>query len=200
MESGESVPTTVQTILSNGTEISYTLSEGDRPAGGRQCGTCSLCCRLLPVLDLKVGFTKCPHSRHHAGGCCKIHATKPRACELWSCRWLVDPECNLPRPDRAHYVIDVLPDEIEATDRDGNKQTVPVIQVWIDPAWPEAHREPRLRAWLAEQASQTGMAAIVRSGKPDSLVLAAPALTSTRTWIESTATVGPGVGLWNAHG
>jgi len=55
----------------------------------RQCGTCSLCCKLLGVPEVKEDFTWCPHCRMPGGGC-SIYATRPAPCRDYKCQWLVD--------------------------------------------------------------------------------------------------------------
>jgi len=59
----------------------------------------------------------------------------PPECAIWNCRWLVnDDTADLPRPDRAHYVIDLMPDFITIrNDETGENQHIQVVQVSIDP-------------------------------------------------------------------
>ena len=76
---------------------------------------------------------------------------------------------------------------------------LPVVQVWVNPRFPDAHRDPRLRAWLADNALKTGMAAIVRYGLEagPGLVLAPPTMTADKVWMEIPSQLGEGVGLWS---
>jgi hypothetical protein len=130
----------------------------------RQCGDCQLCCRLLAVKALgKPHHTRCKHQKFHKG--CGVYntAAMPPECRLWSCRWVLgDDTGDLPRPDRSHYVIDVMPDFITLQDNQtGQQQAIPVVQIWVDPAHPLAHRDPALRAYLLRRG-QEGIAALVR--------------------------------------
>jgi hypothetical protein len=64
-----------------------------------------------------------------------------------------------------------------------------VLQVWVDPARPKAHRDPMLRAYLALMAERHRMAALIRWGYPDqegreAMFLAAPCLSDDGEWIE----------------
>ncbi|QOZ26500.1 MULTISPECIES: YkgJ family cysteine cluster protein [Bradyrhizobium] len=53
----------------------------------RQCGTCTLCCKVLEVTDLgKPVNTACKHIM--SGGGCEIYAQRPRQCRTFSCAWL----------------------------------------------------------------------------------------------------------------
>jgi len=176
----------------------------------RRCGDCQLCCKLLPMqadadrqlqrtgtieAAIKVGLLtrhdadhtvadfdkpagqRCPHQRHHKG--CSVYAVRPFGCRFWNCRWLAEDDvADLQRPDRSHYVIDVSPDFV----RDGER-TVPVIQVWIDPDYPDAHRDPALRAFLLRSAHE-GYAALIRLSSMNAFLLAAPPFFTDGEWHE----------------
>ena len=147
----------------------------------RACGDCQLCCRLLPTDEInKPANQRCPHQKSYCG--CTIYPRRPMSCQLWSCRWLVDEStAGLPRPDRTHYVIDLIPDFITMKPHDGSTPThIEVIQVWIDPAHRLAHRAPSFRRWLAAQ----GKPAIIRYSSKEGFVLFPPALTGGEGWVE----------------
>jgi hypothetical protein len=152
----------------------------------RKCGDCQLCCKLLPVSEIgKPAATRCEHQRHGKG--CAIYARRPRSCQLWSCQWLTHEDTrDLKRPDRAHYVIDPLPDYIRLrNDDDGSVREIPVIQIWLDKKFPDAHRDPALRAWLAKRYDETGMLALVRMpGNNGAIGLFPPASNNTHEWGE----------------
>jgi hypothetical protein len=130
----------------------------------RQCGDCQLCCRLLPVPPLgKKAGERCQHQKF-GKGCAVYHtAAMPPECGLWNCQWLTnDDTAGLSRPDRSHYVIDIVPDFMTLQDNaTGQQYKIPVVQIWIDPAHPLAHRDPALRAFLLRRGEQ-GIAALVR--------------------------------------
>jgi hypothetical protein len=153
----------------------------------RTCGECTLCCRLVPVASLnKPGGVRCKHQRFRTG--CAIYRKEgfPIECGLWSCRWLMT-DIDVPRPDRAHYCIDIVPDYITARDnRGGGDITQPVIQIWVDPHYPEAHRDPRLRAWL-EAMSLEGWCALIRFSPSEAMLLIPPLMSSTGRWEEAGA-------------
>jgi hypothetical protein len=53
----------------------------------RECGSCTLCCKVLEVSDLgKPVNTVCNHIL--AGGGCEIYDRRPRQCSTFSCAWL----------------------------------------------------------------------------------------------------------------
>jgi hypothetical protein len=147
----------------------------------RRCGDCQLCCRLLPTDEIaKPALERCPHQKHGVG--CAIYAKRPMSCQLWSCRWLVDDSTrDLPRPDRSHYVIDLIPDFITMTEEDGSSPVhIEVVQVWVDPAHRLAHRAPSFRRWL----DQLGKPAIIRYSNRDGFVLIPASMTGGKGFIE----------------
>lgn len=150
----------------------------------RKCGDCSLCCRLLPVVELgKNAGQRCDHQR--AGKGCMIYATKPFSCAVWNCKWLVDAEtAGLPRPDRAHYVIDIMPDYVTMTPEGGQSIRVPVQQVWVDPQHKDAWRTPEFREFMELQAATRGMATIIRWSSRDAVTVFPPAMNSDNEWHE----------------
>ena len=179
----------------------------------RSCSGCTLCCKLLPMsaqinfspemveASIQLGLIsaaqaanslrdfdkpagqRCPHQRHNKG--CSVYERRPLGCRFWNCRWLVsDDTAELSRPDRSHYVIDISPDYVTYTDNaTGAKVTVPVVQIWCDPAYPDAHRDPALRAFLERRAAE-GQAGLVRYNELDALLIVAPAMTADGKWCE----------------
>src|SRR5215471_6379523 len=110
-----------------------------------------------------------------------------RAARWWSCRWLVnDDTAELSRPDRSHYVLDIIPDFITLTDNDDpdkRPSNVQIIQVWVDPKYPDAHRDPALRDYLKRRGEE-GIAALIRYSARDAFVLFPPAMTGSGEFVE----------------
>jgi len=64
--------------------------ERNRPAPGKSCGSCTLCCKLLGITALeKPQGTWCRHCNKGSG--CKIYSERPDECKTFFCLWLVDP-------------------------------------------------------------------------------------------------------------
>jgi hypothetical protein len=151
----------------------------------RQCGDCQLCCRLVPVPPLgKAAGTACRYQKFHKG-CTVYHKREmPLECSIWSCRWLINDDADeLSRPDRAHYVLDIMPDFITITEEGIEKQHIQVAQIWVDPKYPDAHRDPALRRWLVRRAEE-GVAAIIRYSERDAFILFAPPFSPDGQWHE----------------
>jgi hypothetical protein len=150
----------------------------------RQCGDCQLCCKLLPVRSVGKGAgERCQHQRHHKG--CAVYAQLFKVapeCKLWNCRWLRDESTGeLRRPDRSHYVIDVMPEYVTLYDDVGVGTKVPVVQIWVDPDYPDAHRDPALRDWLE---LHKGWAGLVRYSGHDGFVIFPPNMSADGEWHE----------------
>lgn len=144
-----------------------------------------MCCRLLPVKEIgKRANTRCQHQRTGKG--CAVYRKPnkgfPWSCAFWNCIWLANNDAaELRRPDRAHYVIDVMPDYITTEQSDGQKVVVPAVQIWADPKYPDCHRDPELRAWLIRREGWVGL---VRFSGDDAIVLIPPYMMSTGEWLE----------------
>lgn len=155
----------------------------------RQCGDCTLCCRLVPVAEIsKADGVRC---RHQGFRGCSIYATRPLSCRAYACAWLEDPTAaDLRRPDHAGYVVDMMPDFIRVQNNDTGviERKIPVVQIWLDPKRPEHwghgwNRPGHLRRYL-EQRGEEGFAAIMRLSAMVAFVLFPPAITG-RGWEKS---------------
>ena len=149
-------------------------------ADGRHCGTCTLCCKLLPVRELaKPANTKCQHQSRK--GCAIYHQPLgfPASCAIWNCGWLAGED--LPRPDRAGWVVDIIPDEVRAHNKDtGEVVLITVRQVWVEPGVDPTH-DPRLRRF-AERSAQANAGLLLRYGSGRAVMVVAPAMASDGQW------------------
>jgi hypothetical protein len=72
----------------------------------RSCGSCSLCCKVLGVPEVKEDFKWCPHCKPGRGGC-GIYGERPQRCRDFHCQWLVDERFGEHWfPARAKIIID----------------------------------------------------------------------------------------------
>lgn len=96
----------------------------------RQCGSCSLCCKLMDVPDIKEPHQWCPHARAGAGGCA-IYPRRPERCREFHCMWLIDE--RIPKywyPRTAKIVINAF-----------EAEGVAYVAFVVDPAYPTRWRE-----------------------------------------------------------
>lgn len=152
----------------------------------RKCGSCTLCCRVVPVPELDKGANqRCQYQRHT--GCAVYHRAPqfPRSCGVWSCAWLIGEPATegLRRPDRAGYVIDMMPDLVKMTDNDsGAVHELLVIQVWVDPARRDAWKEPGLLKYAEEAAREHRMGLLLRYSTSEAVAVLAPPLCADGQW------------------
>jgi hypothetical protein len=131
------------------------------PAPGRDCGTCTLCCKVydVPAVE-KLAGTWCQHCQPGRG--CGIHETRPQHCRSFHCMWMTEawlgPEW---KPERSKLVLSVDP-------------ATRFLLVQVDPGAPGAwRREPfygQLKSWAAAGIQQ-GRQVIVFLNKSATVVL-----------------------------
>jgi hypothetical protein len=101
---------------------------------GRECGQCTLCCKLLKVDVIeKPGGQWCKHCTPGKG--CNIYANRPEICEAWFCGWRqwewFGPEWY---PLKSKIVISATDVSL---DPDRSR-----VEVYVDPAYPNQWRKP----------------------------------------------------------
>lgn len=153
------------------------------PGPQRACGDCLLCCKVLPVPDIEKPANKwCEHAKIAHG--CKIYANLPQSCRTWSCLWVLD--AGLPpelQPHKSHVIFDMMTDQIAAVGLGGEVDQHEVVQLWVDPIYPEAHRRPIVRELIEHIADKFRLSTLARIGGRG-ILIAAPSLTSDRKWME----------------
>jgi hypothetical protein len=74
---------------------------------GRQCGACTVCCKLLPVNTdglRKTSNVLCSHCDEGRG--CQIYERRPRVCRDFYCEWRLNPQIPATwRPDKSAIFI-----------------------------------------------------------------------------------------------
>ena len=72
---------------------------------GRSCGSCSLCCKAVPIdKPPKSAGVWCVH--HRAGKGCTIRATRPIICRAFYCGWMLTAELGEEwKPDISKFVL-----------------------------------------------------------------------------------------------
>jgi hypothetical protein len=116
---------------------------------GRECGSCSLCCKLIAVVELsKPEGVWCSHCAPGKARCL-IYDSRPTSCQGFHCGWLQSSDFGPEwRPTTAKMVL--------AAESDGNR-----ITLYVDPSFPTNWRkEPyysqlqNLAVHLAQQQMQ----------------------------------------------
>jgi hypothetical protein len=109
---------------------------------GRQCGKCSLCCKLLHVVELNKPANKwCEHCRPGYGGC-TIHETRPDICRGYFCGWMLSKNVGEEwYPFRCHMILSL-----------GKFNGIQCVTVTVDPNYPLQWKEPPYYAQLQQMA------------------------------------------------
>lgn len=147
-------------------------SGADPVVAGRDCGTCSMCCKLpgIPYIDPpKPPGQWCRHCRPGRG--CSIWSMRPEGCIRFNCDWRKNARLGDEwRPDRCGFLLT------------RTSETSP-YEILVEPAKPDAWRkEPyfsglrRVAAIVAEQGFPVIVAAGVRRWVllPDRVVIVPP--------------------------
>ena len=131
----------------------------------RECGECSLCCKVMGVPEVKPErHSWCPHADPGRG--CKIYEKRPLPCQQFVCLWLIDEKLGEHwYPAKSKILIDY---------RDN------VLCFVVDPAYPRRWLE---QPWLddiktlARHGHKTGKWSTAVLVKGDRIpVLAGPAV------------------------
>jgi hypothetical protein len=79
-------------------------------------------------------------------------------------------------------VLDILPDFVTIV-TDGEETNIQIVQIWVDPDYPDAHRDPALRRWLERRAKQN-ILGLVRYSEYSALCLLPPSWNVKGEWVE----------------
>jgi hypothetical protein len=108
-----------------------------KPVPGRQCGTCSLCCKTVAVKEFaKPNGVWCKQAIRSKG--CAIYESRPDSCRQFTCEWLLEKSLGPDwKPDRSKFVVFVTADNH--------------LTVSVDPGFPSAWRQApyydRIKQW-----------------------------------------------------
>lgn len=106
-------------------------------AVGRQCGDCTLCCKVMAIEELaKPANAWCPHCKPGRG--CQTYANRPAECRSFGCVWLINERLEEHwKPSRSRLVL--------TTSEDG-------LEVRCDPGFPDAWRKQPFRCEMHQWA------------------------------------------------
>jgi hypothetical protein len=129
-------------------------------APGRDCGTCTLCCKVYDVPALAKPAGKwCRHCTPGKG--CGIHETRPDHCRSFFCMWMTEGWLGADwKPERSRFVISVDP-------------ISRYMMVQVDPGQPKAWREEpyysQFRRWAQAMLPEERLVVIL-NGKAATVV------------------------------
>jgi hypothetical protein len=111
-------------------------------APGKSCGSCTKCCKLMGIAELKKpAWTECSHVAPGIG--CRIYPDRPRSCRQFICGWLLDPGMGPElKPDQCHVIF--------------HQQSGQNIVATCDADHPNAWRAPNVLAFLHHLVTSLG--------------------------------------------
>src|SRR6185437_419544 len=86
-----------------------TVNANSRAIAGRECGSCSLCCKVYAISELeKPAGIWCSHCKPGRG--CAIHDALPTQCIEFNCLWRTEASIGPDwKPDRSKMVVTISP-------------------------------------------------------------------------------------------
>ena len=109
---------------------------------GKSCGSCTTCCTVMGVPELKKRpWEVCPHVA--AGLGCQIYSERPSGCRTFFCGWLLDPNMGPDLKPQNCHVIFSLKNEHH-------------IFATCDANYPDAWRAPNVMEFLHRLESSIG--------------------------------------------
>jgi hypothetical protein len=114
-------------------------------APGRECGTCTLCCKVIAVTDFgKLPGVWCQHCKRGVG--CGIYEIRPTDCRTFFCEWMLEKTLGAEwKPERAKFAL--------VTGEGGH------LSAFVDPGFPGAWRNApyfeTFKRWSLEGARAT---------------------------------------------
>jgi uncharacterized protein len=119
-------------------------------APGKSCGSCTLCCAVLEIVELsKPAGPVCENCRAGAG--CAIYADRPQVCRDFECEWLMSRE--LPRQFRPDLIGTILMEDPDSEE----------YRAVCAPAKALAWRNPKVFAHLVRMA-KSGRIVVAKAG------------------------------------
>lgn len=104
----------------------------------------------------------------------------------------------MPRPDRCHYVIDMLLDMGRIVNNEtGEVEPFDCLQIWVDPAFPDAKDDPHLRAYMLRMATEHGWPTLLRWSTRVATSVWPPPLCADRQWHEETTECNENIGRFS---
>src|SRR5262245_3163205 len=125
-----------------------------KKVSSRECGKCSLCCRLLSIPEInKPRDVWCHHC--HPGRGCRIYEQRPDVCRGYKCLWLIDSEFDDRWfPAKAKIIVDVSIENGKA-----------FLRFTVDPHHPNRWREEPYYSTIKKYALQGLRGELLRTGE-----------------------------------
>jgi hypothetical protein len=119
------------------------LQPGSRVVAGRECGTCTLCCKVAAVEEVdKPNGVWCAHCV--PGKRCTVYDRRPPSCRSFYCQWMLEkglgPEW---KPERGKFAL---------VRTEGGRRLTALVDPGFPSAWRRAPYYENLKQWAVEAA------------------------------------------------
>ena len=114
-----------------------------RVVTGRECGTCTLCCKVAGVEEIKkpngVWCTHCVRGKR-----CVIYEQRPPSCRSFYCQWMVEKSLGPEwKPERAKFAL---------VKTDGGRRITALVDPGFPSAWRRSPYYENLKQWATKAA------------------------------------------------
>lgn len=94
----------------------------------RQCGDCTLCCKLLEIHEIPSGIGEyCQYCKVGSG--CMIYEARPKECSDYQCMWtMMDRVSDDLRPDKCGIIFDRIAEDVITARLDEAREMTPLIE------------------------------------------------------------------------
>lgn len=124
----------------------------------KDCGSCSLCCKLIEVPGLAAAGNWCPHCEPgRAEGGCTIHYDRPEYCKGYHCFWRAESWPDELRPDKSKVIFEALPGVL-------------TILISVDPSRPDAWKRMDVRG-VIEKLRRKGRPLVLKTKNASEMFL-----------------------------
>ena len=116
-----------------------------RIVAGRECGTCTLCCKVAAVEEFsKINGAWCHHCVK--GQRCAVYDARPPSCRSFYCQWMLQPLLGPEwKPERAKFAL---------VQTDCGRRLTALVDPGFPSAWRRAPYYDALKRWAAEAAGR----------------------------------------------
>lgn len=119
------------------------VSPDSRVVAGRECGSCTLCCKVAAVEEVnKPNGVWCPHCV--AGQRCTIYERRPPSCRSFYCQWMLEKSLGPEwKPERAKFAM---------VKTEGGRRLTALADPGFPTAWRRSPYYETLKQWAADAA------------------------------------------------
>ncbi|MEA2876313.1 MAG: hypothetical protein QOF14_1509 [Hyphomicrobiales bacterium] len=123
------------------TALAVPTDHNARVVPGRECGTCTLCCKVAAVEEVdKPNGVWCTHCL--SGRRCTIYDQRPPSCRTFYCQWMVEKSLGPEwKPERAKFAL---------VKTEGGRRLTALVDPGFASAWRRSPYYENLKRWAVD--------------------------------------------------